>query len=106
MHQDPIENLRQQIHDAALDPRRWQDFMNSLAREAGDICTHMFGMDVRSGRTELAVTSGFSPEFLQSYDAYFGERNCWAPGFARLLPMSPVPAEQLAPRESLLATEF
>ena len=65
---------------AALDPARWQDFLDRLSTHMGVVNTHLYGYDFASNLGLDLLHHGYAPEFMQSYNEHYGTLNAWAPG--------------------------
>ena len=68
------------IYEAALDSRKWTDFLTALAVKlnspVGSIWANDFG--TREVQTNLGSASyGFDSSYLSSFDAYYGSKNVW-----------------------------
>ncbi len=94
------------IYSAAVDPTRWQDVLERLSVLAGGIRTHLFGHDLRVGRALNVVTSQYDPDYLRTYDEYYGAKNGWAPGFAAAPVGQPVPTKKLWDWAHMQHSEF
>lgn len=99
------EKLIRLLYGAVCDQSRWQDFLEELARGTG-VCTHLFGFDIPAGISLGLTASGYAPEYMQSYNDYYGEVNSWAPGFAKGRPGVVLPSQWMCPKEELFKTEF
>ena len=104
--QNQFLRLTDLIFKAAVEPHRWQDFLDALHEMTGGIRTHMFGHDVRSNSQFGIKASGYDPEAIRSYIEYYGSMNAWVPGFMRRTAGAVMYSEEMCPVEDLLKTEF
>ncbi|HTN60984.1 MAG TPA: helix-turn-helix transcriptional regulator [Devosia sp.] len=91
---------------AALDPTRWQDFLDRLSTHLGVINTHLYGYDVAANLGLQLLYHGYDPDFMRSYTDYYGAMNSWAPGLASASIGVPVTSAQSLPEDELFKTTF
>ncbi|MHA6690546.1 helix-turn-helix transcriptional regulator [Devosia sp. A449] len=91
---------------AALDPARWQDFLDRLSTHMGVVNTHLYGYDFASNLGLDLLHHGYAPEFMQSYHEHYGTLNAWAPGLAKTPVGKVVTSAQSFPEEELFKTAF
>lgn len=94
------------IYSAALNGD-WQAIVDALRAIGGDlVSTHLYGHDKTSNAVSIAATSGYDPDMLASYDAYYHSVSSWVPGIAAAPVGLVLPAREYCPTEELIATEF
>lgn len=98
--------LTRLIYASALDQARWQDFLTELTHVSGGVCTHLFGFDMPAGISLGLTAAGYAPEYVDSYNEYYGEVNSWAPGFANAEVGIATPSQWMCSKETLYSTEF
>ncbi len=92
---------------AALDPGRWQVFLDTLSRSVGTrVCTQLIGYDDLTKATPLTFTSGYDPRILQLYDEHYADKNPFAANFANYKVGDVIATHQLCPPETLRKTQF
>ncbi|WP_404404060.1 helix-turn-helix transcriptional regulator [Pelagibacterium halotolerans] len=94
------------IYSAVFDGSQWQSFLEELTRVTGGVHTHLFGFDIPAGISLGLTASGYAPEYIESYNQYYGEMNSWAPGFATADPGVVLPSEWMCPKAELFKSEF
>lgn len=94
------------IYEAALDLRKWQEALDAIGAAAGGIHTHMFGFDSAGDVALGNIWSGYDPDFIASYRAYYGNLSPRARGFSSLPLGTIVRAGDLAPPEDYLRSEM
>ena len=101
-----FSELTSLIYGAALDEAKWDVFLDSLSRAAGDIHTQMFGCDFDTN-TDLGVRqTGYDPDFMRSYHDYYFDKNAWAEGLLAGQVGVPALARSLCSIEDLQKTEW
>ena len=67
---------------AALDPGRWQVFLDTLSCSLGTrVCTQLIGYDDLTKATPLTFSSGYDPYILELYDEHYADKNPFAANF-------------------------
>jgi len=98
--------LLELLYDAALDPSRWQAFLDALMHGFGDArgVLHLFD----AGETTTTMLGfGHEPAFAESYAAHYGRVNPYpAVGFQRLRMGKVDYASNLFPTGSIEKSEF
>ncbi|MCI5075337.1 LuxR C-terminal-related transcriptional regulator [Oricola sp.] len=98
--------LTRLIYASAFDQTNWQTVLDEVHKATGGVCAHLFGYDI-PGNLSLGLTaSGYAPEFIDSYNAYYGALNSWAPGFSDGDVGVVLPSQWMCPKEDLFRTEF
>lgn len=100
------KKLTSLIYSAVLDQSRWEDFLVELTHVTGGVKTHLFGFDIPAGISLGLTSSGYDPDYIESYGSYYGTMNAWAEGFARGEPGTVLPSEWMCPKADLIRTEF
>lgn len=75
------QRLTSVIYSAALDPVRWQDVLEELARELDGAKIHLFGHDHTAGFSLGAITARHDPTHVDAFVEYYGALNPY-PGAA------------------------
>jgi len=101
-----ISELIETIYAAPLKPGGWEVALEAMAAYAPGTYAALHGHDNRINRNIGYINRGYSPEMVEQYAAYFGERNCWVPGTARSPIGKATAAEVMCPKEDLIGTEF
>ncbi len=106
--QDVVLRLIGLIYESALDPERWQIFLDQLSETVDGHSSSFWSVRPDTFITMLAV-SGFDPAFLTAYNAHYAQEDPWIvaarkkglvrPGVVRL-------GEQLVPAAELRKTGF
>lgn len=91
---------------AALDPTRWQEFLDRVSTHLGVIQTHIYGYDVASRLGLDMLHHGYDDSFMQSYSDHYGAMNTWASGLHRAPIGQVVTSAECYPEEELFKTEF
>jgi len=95
--------LLDQIYDAALDPRRWQDVLESLNTMLNSRGFALFFQDRNTVRFNQFM--GLDASQVAAYANHYGLINPWVPAFARA-PRSVTSAHELMGQSDLERTEF
>ena len=106
LKESDIEQGLALIYAAGLDPTRWTDVITHIGDmlDGAYMCIH--GQDVRSNSLLGIMGARYDPEFLKTYEEHYAPLNVWNEG-AAVAPLGvPTLAEKLAPRETLLKSEF
>ncbi len=106
LNDETYDRLISQIFSAALDGSQWQVFLDSLRRVSNGVQTHVFGHDLSKSDSVVVGHSGYGEEYLESWNAYFGARNVWAPGIFNSRVGQSLPIASFYPDEALVKTEF
>ena len=101
-----LSELTTLMFSAALDPSRWIDFLDRLRCISGGVRTHLFGHDRETEHSLGLLASGYEDSFVESYNAYYGTMNAWAPSFSRHPTGTILPSEHMCPTDHLTKTEF
>eukprot|EP01036_Dinobryon_divergens_P056556 gene56556-75527_t len=79
-----MPGLIRSVYDAALDARRWQEFLARFAAEFSSQATMIFGQDfsdgsveVTGGSTSLAAHHGVGDDAMASFAAHYCRTNVW-----------------------------
>jgi DNA-binding CsgD family transcriptional regulator len=92
---------------AALDPGRWQVFLDTLSCSLGTrVCTQLIGYDDLTKATPLTFSSGYDPYILELYDEHYADKNPFAANFATCKVGDVVSTHQLCRPETLKKTQF
>lgn len=105
----PSEAARQVIpfiHDAALDPRRWQAVSDALAAAVDGVRIHLMFFDAANPGAEVMMVTGYDPAMIGKFNEYYGAVNPWRAGLLRHPLMAAVTSEQMLPHAELVRTEF
>lgn len=94
------------VHEAALDPRRWQAVSDALGAESGCSGVHMIFFDTANPAVQDCFQTGYSLDKMASFMAHYGAINPWRARFARMAPLKAWSSEQLLPHSELVKTEF
>lgn len=103
---DDIADLTALIFAAALDPARWQDFLEHLHKTSGGIGINMFGRDMATGHLFGFMSAGYDDSFMVGYDAHFRHLNVWVDNFAPTSKGTYMSTAEMYPHEELFKTEF
>jgi DNA-binding CsgD family transcriptional regulator len=103
---ETYRKLTSLIYNAVLDQSRWQDFLVELTQATGGVKTHLFGFDIPAGISLGLTSSGYDPEYIETYDIHYGTMNAWAVGFAKGAPGTVLPSEWMCRKADLFKTEF
>lgn len=102
---EQYQKLTSLIFTAAVDARKWPDFLQELSNCSGGVYTYIFGHDMKTGLLNKAVYL-YQDDYVRDYEDYYGNDNAWLPGFFKQTVGIPVAAELMIPREALQKTEF
>lgn len=101
-----VADLSAAIGAAALDPNRWQDFLEAVHGAMGGVSVHAFGYDTMA-KTSLPLRfAGYDPQLIASYLDYFATMNPWIPGFFAAGTGRPVTTDEMIRRDQIRRTEF
>lgn len=96
------------IYDAALNPAKWQDFVNALPCELDGVQPVLYLADTKTAVMEsLLVSEQWGDEFLAAYMARYNALNPWTPHL-RTSPglWQPVVGDQVMTEREFKRTEF
>jgi len=92
---------------AALDPARWQDFLDELGQALGTrVCTQLMGYDKLTRAAPLAYSSGYDPHVLELYERHYADKNPFAENFPKCAVGDAISTFQLCPPDRLKKTRF
>lgn len=92
---------------SALDPGRWQPFLDDLGQILGTrVCTQLIGYDQLTRAAPLAYASGYDPRILALYESHYADKNPFAANFSKCAVGDVIATHQLCPPEDLRNTEF
>jgi len=92
---------------AALDPSRWQVFLDELGQALGtQVCTQLIGYDQLTRAAPLAYSSGYDPDILQLYESHYADKNPFAANFSKCAVGEVISTFQLCPPDALKKTKF
>lgn len=94
------------IFAAGLDSDLWPLALAEMSRASGGTKVSLLGFDQVQGTTLVSVHHGFDPDFLKSFQDYFGTISPWGPTLARQVVGQAVPGEAILPFAELRRTEF
>lgn len=89
-----------------MDQARWEKFLAELTHATGGVRTHLFGFDIPAGISLGLTSSGYDPDYIETYDSHYGTMNAWAVGFAKGEPGAVLPSEWMCSKADLFRTEF
>ena len=101
-----LSELTQLTYAAALDPQKWQLFLERASELCGGIGVHLFGHDDVTNSALGVMYGGYDPIYTKSFDEYYGQINSWAPGFFKFNAGVTVHTEMMCPQKDLVKTEF
>ncbi|MCI5076865.1 helix-turn-helix transcriptional regulator [Oricola sp.] len=101
-----FDELTTLIYGAALDDSKWDVFLHRLAHLFGGVRTHMYGFDFDSNSDFGMKCALFDPEFIQSYQDYFFDKNAWTDSLFKGTIGAPRQAESMCSLERLYQTEW
>lgn len=94
------------IYRAGADSSGWNKVMQALDDHLGGAHLALYGYDLRSGKALEDVTTGFSPEQMASYHAYYHRKNPFIPSLAAAPTMQPFTTDSFLSRDAFLKTDF
>jgi DNA-binding CsgD family transcriptional regulator len=94
------------IYDAAIDPERWQDAIDTLGAAFPDGHGTLAFHDLSDGHGSLAKTAGWDPDWVKAYNDYFNRKNPWLSQLRKRSVGTAVPVEFMMGRADLMKTEF
>ena len=108
-----VAGLIRCIYDAALDARRWSDFLARFCVTFSSDAALIFGQDfssqtveVTGGPTQLAAHHGFSDSAIRDFGAHYCHGNVWTSDERLHREGCVVVGAQLYPEKYLLRTEW
>ena len=106
--EEMISTLIAAIYDAALDPRKWQDFVDTVCREMDGVEPVFYLADTRSAIMEtLLVSENWGHAFLTDYMAHYNALNPWTPALASAAVVGrPVIGDEVIPDRAFKRSEF
>ncbi|MFC6655783.1 hypothetical protein ACFQEX_09795 [Roseibium salinum] len=92
---------------AAVDPGRWQHFLDEMGQALGTrVFTQLIGYDGLTKAAPLTSSSGYDPDILHLYETHFADKNPYAANFAKCAIGDTIAAHELCPPDVLRKTEF
>ena len=73
-----LSNLIGDIHDAALDPDKWEGVLESTSKFANGMLGALGSFDRLGNKVNLSKSWGYDPKCLQAYDEYYSKINVLA----------------------------
>lgn len=103
---DQSNEILRLIYGAAFGTNTWRSALAGLGQELDGVRLAVWGHDTQANRNVGLIFHGFDPSFGSSWLDYYSSVNVWAAGLAAA-PIGVLhTAEQLAPREALVSTEY
>ncbi|MBB96641.1 MAG: hypothetical protein CML68_18835 [Rhodobacteraceae bacterium] len=94
------------IYRAGLDSSLWPDVVNEIDRQLDGAHMALYGYDTRSGTALDTITTGYSPDQLASYAAYYHRRNPFIATLSAAPVMHISTIDDHIARPDFLRTEF
>jgi len=95
------------LREAALAPERWQNVIEALSEPFENAACIYHHFDAETHTVPASIRSGSSPEFLATYDQYYGAINPYPAGaFMRSAPGTIIHASSVIPAHEAEKTEF
>ncbi|MDF1775308.1 MAG: helix-turn-helix transcriptional regulator [Rhizobiaceae bacterium] len=104
--EDAFSKLTTTMFSAAMGQTSWDYFLDELSRRSGNIGTQLVGFDSDNLETSVQATSGYDPDYLNSFAEHYNEVNVYAPSFAMLPVGVAIDCEAMAPPEEIVKSEF
>jgi DNA-binding CsgD family transcriptional regulator len=101
-----LDHLRSLVMAAAVDPRRWADFVAAIARAAPGAKTHFIGHDLTSNETSQTVWTGYDDAYITAWLSHFHKLNPWAAGLSRARIGVPMWTRDMCATDAMIGTEF
>lgn len=105
-YNETLYELIQLAYAAAINHHQWQEFLDRASYLCGGIGIHLFGHDDATNSAQGVMYGGYDPVFTNRFDEYYGNINCWAPGFFQHDAGTTVHTELMYPQKELIKTEF
>jgi len=114
LNDDILLDLVGRIYDAAIDPKRWPEFLDAFADAVQAQGTLIYTHNVETSQASTApddpsslnVAVRFDPEHVRALGEHYNLVNVWAHNEAVLKPGRPVTGSMLYPVRDLPKTEF
>lgn len=94
------------IYDAALDPARWQDFLELYARRYPGAGIYLWVEDMARSEVSVGFAHNTDPAFVTSYEEHYAATNPWTEVMLRRPTGSIHTGEMLVPRKQFVKSEF
>lgn len=94
------------IYAAGLEPARWSDFLCHLSEMLDGAYLVFQGHDALANRNIGLINDKYDPDMVEKYVAYYSKINPWLDGLAKYKVGLAMVAEELAPRDVVLRSEF
>ena len=101
-----LNTLTGLAYSAAMDPTKWQVFVDVASQSFNRLGTHMFGHDSIANVSQSVIWSGYDEEHTENFEQYYATINEWAPGFMEHEVGQVIHTEHMKPVKELLKTEF
>ncbi len=103
-----VSRLTALIYEAALDPARWQRFVDALPNAIPGPHPVLYLADTQTSDMDLLLMSeNWNHEFVPEYMSYYDKLNPWTPSLATKAPVGAfVEGQQLITTNDLKKTEF
>ena len=105
-YEKTLSELTQLAYAAAMNHHGWQEFLNRASYLCGGMGIHLFGHDDATNSAQGVMYGGYDPVFTNKFDEYYGNINCWAPGFFQHDAGNSIHTELMYPQKELIKTEF
>ena len=76
------DRLVQLIYEAAVEPQRWQDFLQAYAGASRSDMVALLVQDLRGEHSNVDQTFGVDPSAQKAYNEYYASVNNWIVGHA------------------------
>lgn len=103
---EDYKNLTALAYAAVFDQNNWQHFLDELTDLTGGVRTHLFGFDVPAQLSMGLTASGYAPDYIKTYNQYYGTINSWAAGFVKHDAGRVIDCNYMCAPDDLLQTEF
>lgn len=94
------------IHEAAINPRRWQAVADMLHKSTGGVRAHLAFFDVLNPGAEGVITFGYDPDLIRQFNEYYGAINPYGNWLVQSASMRAVTHEEMMPYSDLVRTEY
>ena len=103
---ETYSRISTRVTAAGLEPNGWAEVLEEIETAFPSLKLHLFSQDVVNNYSNLGFTSGYAPEYLESYIEHYAPLNAWAPEFAKHGPGQTLSSFQMCSDDQLLKTEF
>ncbi len=101
-----VSHLIARVYQAGLDTTSWQALVDELSTDFDGVGVSLIGHDMDGRRHLGALTAGYRPEFVATFEQHYAAINPWSQVMAAAPVGTAINSDAMLGREELMRTEF